>query len=212
MTQRTKSYIQSTWVDGAVVGPDDAASTDDLWDSLIFRNGDNSFTGEQEFEEPIVLDEQSATPAAPSAGTQKIFVQTDGLHMMDPSGNDRRIIDEDREQTLANKMLTNPGLTKQTLTDAANIAWDMSNGNMADVTLGGNRTLDNPTNLVNGSAVLIVKQDATGGRTLAFGTAYKFPGGVAPTLSTAANAVDIITFIVDADAGVLYGVAQTDFS
>jgi hypothetical protein len=39
-------------------------------------------------------------------------------------------------------------------------------------------------------------QDATGSRTLAFGSYYDFAGGTAPTLSTAANAVDRLDYIV----------------
>lgn len=62
------------------------------------------------------------------------------------------------------------------LTDAANIAVNLANGKHFSVTLGGNRTLQNPTNLPAGTDckpfVVIVTQDATGGRTLAFDTLY----------------------------------------
>lgn len=98
----------------------------------------------------------------------------------------------------------------QTLVDGANISWDLSTQQVAQVTLGDNRTLDNPTNLQAGATyILIVRQDATGSRTLAFGTAYKFPGGTAPTLTTTANAIDIITFITDGTD--MFGVEQLDF-
>ena len=83
------------------------------------------------------------------------------------------------------------------LTDAATITPDFSTGNNFSVTLGGNRTLANPTNLTAGqSGMIFVTQDATGGRTLAYGTYWKFPNGAAPLLSTAASAVDAIAFIV----------------
>jgi hypothetical protein len=87
-----------------------------------------------------------------------------------------------------------------TLSDAATITPDLANGNHFTVTLGGNRTLANPTYLgsANGqSGVIIVKQDATGGRTLAFGSNWKFPGGTAPTLTTTANAVDLLAYHVE---------------
>ena len=58
--------------------------------------------------------------------------------------------------------------------------------------------------------VLTVKQDATGSRTLAYGTAYKWPGGTAPTLSTGANDVDIMTFVSDGSS--VFGVIQKDFA
>ncbi len=87
--------------------------------------------------------------------------------------------------------------TLQTLTDGSSISWDLSTGGLATVTLGGNHTLANPSNLAAGIYVLKVVQDATGGRTLAYGTNYKFAGGVIPILSGAANAYDIITFFCD---------------
>lgn len=91
-----------------------------------------------------------------------------------------------------------PMFDPQTLTDGANIAWDMDLGGSADVTLAGNRTLDNPTNMVDGAIYrLRVKQDGTGGRTLAYGAGYLWPGGVAPTLSAAAGAVDILLWWTD---------------
>jgi hypothetical protein len=99
----------------------------------------------------------------------------------------------------------------QTLTDAASIAWDLSLGAMATVTLTDNRALANPTNMVNGASyILIVKQDSNGNRTLSFGNNYKFPDGTDPTLSTGANAVDIIAFISDGTN--LYGSFLGNFS
>jgi len=83
------------------------------------------------------------------------------------------------------------------LTDAATIAVDMSTGNNFSVTLGGNRTLGNPTNLTPGqSGIIYVTQDATGSRTLAYSSYWKFPGGTAPTLTTTANAVDALVYTV----------------
>lgn len=83
-----------------------------------------------------------------------------------------------------------------TLTDAATIAVDASLGNVFRVTLGGNRTLGNPTNPVDGQPMwLEVTQDATGSRTLAYGTAYSFATGLAaPTLTTTASKTDVLGF------------------
>ncbi len=85
-----------------------------------------------------------------------------------------------------------------TLTDQATISWDTSAGQVATVTLGGNRTVAAPTNLLNGGfyAMQII-QDGTGSRTLSWNAIFKFTGGVAPTLSTAASAKDFITFRSD---------------
>lgn len=84
-----------------------------------------------------------------------------------------------------------------TLTDASTISLDMSSGFNFQVTLGGNRTLDNPTNAkVGQSGVIVVTQDGTGGRTLNFGSNYKFSNGTAPTLSSTANSVNMMFYYV----------------
>lgn len=82
------------------------------------------------------------------------------------------------------------------LSDATTIAVDFSAGFNFAVTLGGNRTLGNPTNVKAGQTGIIeIKQDATGNRTLAFGANWKFPGGTAPSLTTTANARDVLSYV-----------------
>ena len=84
------------------------------------------------------------------------------------------------------------------LTDGATITPNFNNANNFSVTLGGNRTLANPTNLTAGqSGVIVITQDGTGSRTLAYGSYWKFPGGTAPTLTTAANSVDVLAYYVE---------------
>jgi len=92
--------------------------------------------------------------------------------------------------------------TKQVaLTDAASITTDASLGNGFTVTLGGNRTLANPTNLVAGSTYLWqITQDGTGTRTLAYGNLFKWPGGTVPVLTTASGGIDVITAYFDGAA------------
>ena len=88
--------------------------------------------------------------------------------------------------------------TPVALTDAATIAVDLSLGNNFTVTLAGNRTLGAPTNVTAGqSGVIVVTQDGTGSRTLAYNSVYKFAGGTAPTLTTTASAVDVLACYVE---------------
>lgn len=83
------------------------------------------------------------------------------------------------------------------LTDAATIAWDMGLGINFSVTLGGNRTLGAPTNTVNGkTGSILVYQDGTGGRTLAYNAVFKFANGVAPTLDTVAGRLTMLFYQV----------------
>jgi len=85
-----------------------------------------------------------------------------------------------------------------TLTDGASISLDLSVGNNFSVTLEGNRTLSNPTNETVGQCgFIVVRQDAAGGRTLAFGSEYKFIGGSGPNLaSRTADQVDRLDYVV----------------
>jgi len=84
-----------------------------------------------------------------------------------------------------------------TLADSANIVTNCDFGNVHTVTLTANRILDTFTNVKAGAVYyIIIKQDATGGHTLDV-TAFKTIGGVDPVLSTAANAIDIYTFLSD---------------
>ena len=96
------------------------------------------------------------------------------------------------------------------LTDASSIATDLALSNNFAITLGGNRTLANPTNTVAGqSGSIFITQDGTGSRTLAFGTNFKFVAGTAPTLSTAASSIDRIDYVV-AEATKIHAVASLD--
>ena len=97
-----------------------------------------------------------------------------------------------------------------TLTDASTIATDMAVSNNFKVTLGGNRTLGQPTNQAVGqSGSYFITQDGTGSRTLAYHADFKWVGGTAPTLSTAAASVDRIDYIVAA-ANKIHAVASLD--
>jgi len=99
-----------------------------------------------------------------------------------------------------------------TLTDGATITPDFDANQNFTVTLGGNRTLANPTNVDAGqTGSIFVVQDATGGRTLSFGSYWKFAGGTAPTLSTGTNAVDRIDYIVKS-ATEIHAVASLNLS
>jgi len=96
------------------------------------------------------------------------------------------------------------------LVDAATIATNCDLGNVHNVTLAGNRTLGAPTNAQGGATYIwAITQDGTGSRTLAYNAVFKFPGGTAPTLSTTAGAVDILTGVADGVA--FYCVLQKDF-
>jgi NAD(P)-dependent dehydrogenase (short-subunit alcohol dehydrogenase family) len=97
---------------------------------------------------------------------------------------------------------------EQALTDGATITPDFDTGINFSVTLGGNRTLANPTNAKSGqSGLIFITQDGTGSRTLAYGANWLFPGGD-PTLSTAAGSIDVISYIVRANGTIAASIAK----
>lgn len=86
-----------------------------------------------------------------------------------------------------------------TLTDATTIAVDMATFINGTVTLGGNRTLGQPSNTTVGQSGFIrIVQDGTGSRTLAYHADWKFAAGVDPTLSTGAADIDVLFYTVTA--------------
>jgi hypothetical protein len=108
-------------------------------------------------------------------------------------------------------VLTLPGGVS-TLTDAATITPNFLDNLTFSVTLGGNRTMANPTNAVDGqSGSIFIIQDATGSRTLSWGSAWDWPNGTAPVLTTTANAIDRVDFIVR-NSGSIQAVFTANYS
>lgn len=86
-----------------------------------------------------------------------------------------------------------------TLTYGATITPDFSLNNFFEVTMTGNGNLAVPSGLVAGqSGSIRIIQDGTGNRTLSYTNlnGWKFAGGAAPSLSTSANAVDTLHYMV----------------
>jgi len=102
-------------------------------------------------------------------------------------------------------------LSSLTADGGGTITVNFTSGIHHSVTLGANRTLShsNTANAVGQSGSIFITQDGTGGRTLSFNSAYKFVGGTAPTLSTGANAVDRLDYVVKA-SNVIHAVVSLD--
>jgi hypothetical protein len=85
------------------------------------------------------------------------------------------------------------------LVDGANISVNAAAGDEFTVTLGGNRTIDAPTNPVNGDMILFrLTQDAGAPRTVTWNAIYDFSASLpAPVLSTGVGDVDYVGFIYD---------------
>jgi hypothetical protein len=123
--------------------------------------------------------------------------------------------------TLSNLVLHGPSFkgyqeTVHTITadstGAVNV--DIADGNVQEITLTDSVTFTGFANAANGQSVtLILKQDGTGNRTftesLDSANSMVFAGGTS-TLSTAANAIDIMTILYA--GGVYYASLSTNFS
>lgn len=107
-------------------------------------------------------------------------------------------------QSLSTPSLTavNNWTKAQTLSENAvsfsnSITIDASTGHLFAFTATSNFTLNNLSNAPaagNGQTIQIkISQDATGGRVITYGAAFKFATGSSSSLSIAANAVDILT-------------------
>jgi len=103
-------------------------------------------------------------------------------------------------ETLTNKTVeagtfTN-GYTEETVTANTSTAYtiDLANGSVQILTLTGNCTFTFPTATAGKSFFLLLKQDGTGGRTVTWPAAVKWPGGTAPTITSTASKLDKFVF------------------
>ena len=84
------------------------------------------------------------------------------------------------------------------LTPGTTVTPDFAASNNFSLTPAQAFTLANPTNAVAGqSGIIAITQDATGGRVISWGGNFKAAGGTKPVLTTAANAVDYISYYVE---------------
>ena len=81
------------------------------------------------------------------------------------------------------------------------------------LTFTGNVTLANPsTESAGQSGVIVIIQDGTGSRTLATGTDFEWAGGSVGTISTSANAIDVIGYFVSASGSIKLSTPQLAFA
>lgn len=96
---------------------------------------------------------------------------------------------------------------KNELTYSSILRWDLAAGNVTELTLKGNVSriilLPSIKYRTVGTHILLLRQDATGSRTVTWGSDFKWPAGSTPVLSTVANSLDILSFICD--GSYLYG-------
>jgi len=176
-------YTGSTWVAAYVSGTDFLAKASNLSDLQSASTARTNLGG-------TTVGIGVFTAATVAAAQQAMDVEV---------GVDVQAYDVDTAKTDVTQTFTaaqRGAIT--TLTDGATITADFATTNHFQVTLGGNRTLANPSNQTAGqSGAIRIVQDGTGSRSLAYGSNWKFSQGTAPTLTTTANAVDILVYFVE---------------
>ena len=98
--------------------------------------------------------------------------------------------------TLTNPTITNYVETPYTANSSTAITLALTNGTVQIITLTGNATITMPTAVSGKSFTLLLKQDATGSRTVTWST-VSWPGGTAPTITSTASKLDKYVFISD---------------
>jgi hypothetical protein len=90
------------------------------------------------------------------------------------------------------------------------IALDLSTSNNFQITLTGNTTLQNPTNVVSGQAGNITIVQGTGNNTMAFGSTWNYPGGSGsvPSLTTTSGAEDVLAYYCISPTQIAYRLVQ----
>ena len=130
---------------------------------------------------------------------------------------DSAVITTTGTQTMTNKTLTKPK-TIQPYTDlivaadAAVVTFDLENGQIQSVTLGGNRTLALSNEQVGQAFVVRLIQDGTGSRTVTWWSGINWAGGIAPSLTTTSGHWDMLGFIIMASGTYDGVVVGQDFS
>ena len=106
------------------------------------------------------------------------------------------------------------GKTDTDTSNSGSVTLDFATNQNFVLTLTGAVTLANPTTeLVGQTGFIVFIQDGTGGRAVSLDTQYKTVGGVNTlTLSSAANAIDIVPYVVSAADTILLGASQLAFS
>lgn len=165
-----------------VADQDNAGGDSDLTQALSLVNGS---TYQVKFEVKAYTDGNVTAVAGDTEGTDRASAAIFTENIVAGAGGD---IDIRADSTFT-------GQVDDVSVKLANVSWNLNTQQVATLTLDGDLVPDNPTNMKDGATyVLTLIQDGTGTRLLTYGSAYEFPAGTAPVLSTGVTDVDILTF------------------
>lgn len=156
--------------------------------------------------------------AGPSSATDNVWARFDGttgklIQNGLWSEADSGTVTAGGDLAMVDKVLSRPEIKDYAETktspslSGSSLTLNLENGNTFEVTLSGNvtsLTISNPpASGKAGSFTLVLRQDATGNRTVTWPSSVKWDTGLVPTLSTTATAIDVLTFFT-IDGGTTY--------
>lgn len=181
-------------------------------DTTNFNIGDGSTSFNVSDSETINIAQGSGIGVSVNTGTNTLTIsntQTPGIANVVEDTTPQLGGELDGQgNTVSNVNMKDYKETVYALTYGATLTPDAVNGNVQKTTLTGNLEINGFSNAETGQSItIILAQDATGNRT--FTTTMKMAGGDS-TLSTAANAIDILTIFYDGTN--YYGSLAKNFS
>lgn len=141
---------------------------------------------------------QSVTGMVKSSGTAR-SVATPGTDYAAPNGATTFTA----AQTFSAALNTQAGLvasgsiTETPVVANTTTAYTITDRSMHDLTLTGNCTFTFPAMAQGKQFTLLLKQDATGARTITWPASVRWASGTAPTITTTASKTDVISFVCD---------------
>lgn len=198
--------------------------SDTLWYYIEAIDADGTPTGEYEYGLGTysASNELTRTDVRGSSNAGSVVAFATGSKLVGigvPAPNNATVRAEWRAALAAvnvgeqNAFTRNQRVAPVALTPGSTVNVDASLSNNFTLVADQNFTLANPSNLANGMVLNFrIKQDATGSRVITWGSKYKFPGGIAGVLSTAANAVDFMSCYYDSTDDTLACVLSRAFA
>jgi hypothetical protein len=101
------------------------------------------------------------------------------------------------QMTMVGQVVTNYTETTNTANTGTAYTIDLATGTVQILTLTGNCTFTFPTPTAGKSFLLLLKQDAVGGKTVVWPITVKWPANTPPTITSTASRTDKYAFTAD---------------
>ena len=146
-----------------------------------------------------------------TASTERVRIGSTGIINIDNGlmyvdGPNNRLGINSTSPTVSLDVVGSAAASIETLADGATITANLASNNNFQVTISGNRTIANPTNIKAGQSGIIYIQQGIGSNTVVWGNVWRFTDNTAPTLSTANSAIDAVVYSVRATNSIVVSV------